>query len=1143
MKMETKKVVVFVDKTDVENINKVESLVSKILTKYPTFLLAEADSEQINSLKQAGFSLELRKKNEMIRLRTVEFDTSKESPQVPENLSLKSADLEEGENYWIVQFIGPIKEEWKTKITNLGSELYDYIPENAFLVKIDAETREKLQKLDFVNWIGPYEPLYKVSPLLMGSKEKVTGDELRTLSISKSFKPNFYGNLRLIVHDSADIGKVQQKIHELAGNVLEKTNNSIKASIQPSELLKLAKMSEVKWIEPVVVNKLVNDVAAQILDVQQIWNNHGLDGEGQIVAVCDSGIDTGVIDLSMHADFQGRIQNIYSWPIQGNYQQYLDNTSFDDGPADLGNGHGTHVTGSVLGNGEKSGGSIRGMAFNARLIFQAVEQWMDLKPEYTSPPDLIDSYQLLGIPNDLNELFRQAYNEGARIHNNSWGGSSDVYGNDISGQYTIDSQTIDDFIWNHKDMVIIFAAGNGGMDFSPRNGVVDSDSLDVQATAKNCITVGASENNRPHGTSPPPGYDLNYGAFGFPENPIKSDHVSNNSEGMAAFSSRGPTDDGRIKPDVVAPGTNILSTRSSLATEILWGHLPAGDPNRPFYTYSGGTSMAAPIVTGVMALIRQYIMDEFLHVFPTAALLKALLINGAHPMTGQYQSDPGKNDVGTIPDNNQGWGRVDLERALFPEYPVKLEFEDDIGDAVGSGESKEYDFTLVDGTVPLRATLVWTDHPSTPQAGGELVNTLRLSIIPPSGITVQGQPSNNNVQQAVISTPQTGVYKIKVEGLNIPHPKQDFALVFSGGLEFTDVYIKDNAQDDGIPPSTGCLSESPDIWVSLNDDPLVPPVSPEYGQTNYVFIRVHNRGNEEAKNAEVKLYWAYGGTNLSRQYWKADGIKVDGVVGNTRILDVPPRTAGNDGEAVTAAFEWLPPAPESNVRWPGHFCLFATVNHPDDPLLVDDIEFVRWEDNLAWKNVDEVDQIPDSTTGMDFYVAGLKDEAANADLHIDRSSLPPGGSVKLKIPTRYLQDSNLINLQKVWESEGHKVCKVEVTSLNTADINGIKLKLDENTLVRLEITLPENTVDGNVYPIFVEQKVNGTTTGRVTLVARTVKTPAYIANWRTGEIHYPNCDWVDKMSDKNKVPFNDLELAIQRGYNGCRFCLPKYSTD
>ncbi len=181
---------------------------------------------------------------------------------------------------------------------------------------------------------------------------------------------------------------------------------------------------------------------------------------------------------------------------------------------------------------------------------------------------------------------------------------------------------------------------------------------------------------------------------------------------------------------------------------------------------------------------------------------------------------------------------------------------------------------------------------------------------------------------------------------------------------------------------------------------------------------------------------------------------------------------------------------------------------------------------------------------MEFYISGVEGQSSTSDLRIDRSALPAGGIVKLKIRTRFLEDSTMVNLQKVWESKGGRVCRVEVTSDNTADIIGMSLKPGDNTLARLDVTLPENAVDGEVYPIFVEQRVNGNLTGRVTLVARTVGTPAYIANRnpKSLELHLANCRWASKIAKWHKVPYNDLETALHRGYDGCKYCLPEHHT-
>ena len=86
------------------------------------------------------------------------------------------------------------------------------------------------------------------------------------------------------------------------------------------------------------------------------------------------------------------------------------------------------------------------------------------------------------------DLVRFLHAQGARIHSNSWG-------SDAAGDYTIDSASTDDFIWNNPDQTITFSAGNAGIDANA-NGEVDDDSMGSPATAKNAIAVGASENDR-----------------------------------------------------------------------------------------------------------------------------------------------------------------------------------------------------------------------------------------------------------------------------------------------------------------------------------------------------------------------------------------------------------------------------------------------------------------------------------------------------------------------------------------------------------------------------------------------------------------------------------------------------------------------
>ena len=157
-------------------------------------------------------------------------------------------------------------------------------------------------------------------------------------------------------------------------------------------------------------------------------------------------------------------------------------------------------------------------------------------------------------------MFDDAAANGTHIHTNSWGSS-------VAGQYTTNSMQADHSARNHTGMLILFAAANEGTD-SNSDGEIDLDSMGAPATSKNVLTVGASENDR--GTQ----ITSEWGQWwpgDYPQDPINSDRMANNTEGMAAFSSRGPVDDGRLKPDVSAPGTFILSAKSRQTTSTGWG--------------------------------------------------------------------------------------------------------------------------------------------------------------------------------------------------------------------------------------------------------------------------------------------------------------------------------------------------------------------------------------------------------------------------------------------------------------------------------------------------------------------------------------------------------------------------------------------
>jgi hypothetical protein len=305
------------------------------------------------------------------------------------------------------------------------------------------------------------------------------------------------------------------------------------------------------------------------------------------------------------------------------------------------------------------------------------------------------------------------------------------------------------------------------------DGRIDAGAIGSPATAKNIIAVGSSENFVHRG-----GIQSKLGELGsspedrpWPAEPIASDTLSNNPKGLAAFSSRGPTTDGRLKPDVVAPGSNILSNCSHRPeANKLWGRYNS------HYCFSGGTSMSTPLVAGAVALIRQRLVQLKQIGNPSAALVKAVLLHTAEDLYPGQFGEGGENRGQELlkrgPNPDQGYGRVDVGRATASGLSLV-----DGRQGIAMGESREY--------LPKRAvrkvTLVYTDAPASPMTTKALVNNLDLEVHV-GGRVYRSQSSIDNTEQVLLPDDAKGQQaKIIVRGTRVAmgkNRKQPFALVY-----------------------------------------------------------------------------------------------------------------------------------------------------------------------------------------------------------------------------------------------------------------------------------------------------------------------------------------------------------------------------
>ena len=783
--------------------------VSSVLTTYADSMLVEVTAQQLERLTDDGYSIEVLDGIDEIDVGGEIIDTST-SPQSVAKAAVGTrgvAAMDPIPHHYLVQFIGPIKDEWLQAVAEAGAVLREPLPSYAYVVELSGDAFETVQRLDFVRWIGYFEPNLRVSPDLRESLAEPTRrgvapqghDAVATTRtdapgavaeapvsepLISTFTVRFFTPelLQAALPAIADLGGSLGERPDPATTVISVSFAPGALDLQ-EKVLALAGIHGVKSVDQFLLRQVRNNVAARLMHILEVTPPHapGLTGKGEIVGVADTGLDSGEPD-NIHPDFAGRVLAVQSWPISSDYNSVILNKDGNDGPADLDSGHGTHVAGSVLGSGAASAQEselIRGAAPEATLVFQAIEQKLEWTPAYRrafqqrygrAPAP----FGLAGLPADLYAFFNKAYEAGVRVHNNSWGGGA-------YGAYDNFSEALDRFVWDHKDFVVVVAAGNDGAD-DDRDGKIDAGSITPPATAKNCIAVGASESTR-EGL----GYQATWGQLwpGFyPRDPIRRDGPSDDADDVAAFSSRGPTRDGRIKPDVMAPGTNIVSTRSRLLHgNHGWGDYP---PLPRDYMVDGGTSMATPLTTGALTLLRQFLRQRGRR-NPSAALLKALLLHGA-----EYRPYRFGTAAGDVPyDFEQGWGHVHLLNCVQPPAPRVISmYERTRG--LTTGRSVRLAAVVADSSQPLKVTLAWSDYPGSAGQTVSLVNDLDLIVTSPSGQNYHGNqftaPFNrgfdrkNNVEMALLSQPAPGRYLITVRAYNVARGPQDFALVWSAVL-------------------------------------------------------------------------------------------------------------------------------------------------------------------------------------------------------------------------------------------------------------------------------------------------------------------------------------------------------------------------
>ena len=633
---------------------------------------------------------------------------------------LMVAETNGGTGYYLIQLNGPIYQAWTDALKNTGLDIMSYLPNYTYIVRATSGQLQNARSLEFVKWTGVYQPAYKIQSGLLDASGK------------------FRVTLQLFPGES--VSNITQSIAALGLNIVEKIEHELCSTVDV--IVTLDRIDDVaripgvewiqKWTEPEWFNtnsQWVNQTGWRSSTpspdsvARRSWFK-GVRGRGVVLSTSDSGIHTA------HYAFYDAAYPITApgvFPLHRKVVGYKVYAGAAFGDVSGASWHGTHTAGTTLGNDTTLGTSTNdGMSKEARMYFCDIG---NASGGLVVSTNLTPMYDTIYLGRGLGYNIYQ--------HSGSWGWGSTV------GDYLTQDATTDAYAYRYPRFLSLFSAGNGGS---------GARTLGHPSISKDVLCIGATGN----GTS---------------------------SNAIAGFSSRGPTADNRIKPNICAPGMSVVSAQGG-TTNSYWG--------------MDGTSMSCPNSNGTVGLMRQYLLAGY---YPSgtatsadsikvihSCLLRAMAMVSADPNIGSY----------VPPEFNAGWGRVDAESVLY--YPNELRKLIIRSDTVGLTTGNFYlDSFQVMSTMPVRVCMAWIDTAAAASAARTLVNNVNLELTNPGGTSYHGnlytagQSTANpatwdtiNVEECCrINTANvtTGKWKIYVRGVNIPNGPMGYAYAITGDIQ------------------------------------------------------------------------------------------------------------------------------------------------------------------------------------------------------------------------------------------------------------------------------------------------------------------------------------------------------------------------
>ncbi|MFW6142335.1 MAG: S8 family serine peptidase, partial [Candidatus Saliniplasma sp.] len=869
--------IVLIQMNEQDDLEEIETLGASIIEIYENYVLVKIDSSEITQVKRMGMSVDRMEHRTTLNVGGHQFDLNEGEPQIQDGLRIE--DYESGEKgQYIVHMVGPIASSWRPIIENNGAQVLNYIPNNAYRVRMTPEAAEKVSDLYFVDWVGIYQPEYKLEP---GLEKRVVDigmvpgasteslNELRDILPLFSYDETSKGGIRL-----RTMADSEEMLYEIA---------NIKDVSYISEYIEPEIHAEVDsqiigggaWImdddnDPSTPYREYGDYGAYI-------NQLGYDGSGVVVSVADTGFGDGTTPDAGHPDFAGRVLGGHYWSGVSGWED--------------GHGHGTHCAGSAAGNTHDGTGLeyaghgpyylADGLAYESDLypvrIFDAGGGWV-------GPDDYIE---ILEVPKQ---------NEDAYVSSNSWGSESSGSYGDADSAYDAGVRDADRDTAGNQPIVATISAGNSGSGEqttgSPGNG-------------KNVITIGAADSYMPDADT----YGNDY-------------TTGDNPDDIADFSSRGWTADNRVKPDVVATGSSILSTSTpEVDSSNLYGLYSEDDR----YEWCDGTSMSNPAAAGAASVVVDWYESNYGE-RPNPAMVKALMINTAHDL------DDSNGNTDPIPNKDEGWGMIDLSKLEYPSSdPVSFYLEDQTSTFTESLQEDEYQVMPENLDEPLKFSVVWTDKEADAGTGTDptLINDLNLEVESPSGDIYRGNAFENGWTQANSDTmtdfddsgdgwddtntvenvyiPETdvedGLYTVRVTAENIADDavgtgenSQDYSLVGYNGME----------EIPGEPPQIDLTDPTGgETWSAGNDEQITWNTEEGDDPIDYVDLYYSVDGGDNFDTIETNI------EDTGSYTWTVPNEDSDTCQVRAQVIDESGRT--NDSTSSDFTIVGTPPAPPGDL--------------------------------------------------------------------------------------------------------------------------------------------------------------------------------------------------------------------------------------